>query len=565
MAGEELKLDGLMSEIDELRARLKAAEESFRAVSESASKVAEECLPAEELNRQSAHSREFLEKVLESLTHPFYVIDATDYTIRMANSACRFGELTDTCTCYSLTHNRDNPCDGDHPCPLEIVKATKQPAVVEHVHYDMDGVPRNKEVHGYPILDDQGNVTEMIVYCLDITERRQAEEAVRASQEMLQLVIDNIPQHIFWKDKNSVFMGCNKNFAEDGGFSDPAVLIGKTDYDLPWKKEEADLFRDYDRRVMEADSPILHIIEPQLQADGREAWLDTNKIPLHDAEGNVVGILGTYEDITERRLLEVEKEKARQALEEVYEHERRIAETLQRSFLPDNMPEIDGYAVAQAYRPALSEAAIGGDVYDVFKLPSGNIGLTVADVSGKGLRAARYGAMVKYMVRAHSYRAEDPAEILTLLNSSAAMDLDADTFITCFFGILDPRTGHFSYANAGHEEPLHIPYGTGIPIRLRVTGPVLGLKESSTYGAANINLRENDMLLLYTDGVTDARGAMQPMYIEGLEDHLLCNCGLGAEELVDCLLTEVMRRSGDKLADDVAIVALQVTQSPLSS
>ncbi len=161
---------------------------------------------------------------------------------------------------------------------------------------------------------------------------------------------------------------------------------------------------------MEEDKPILHIIEPLLQADGKEAWLDTNKTPLHDPRGNVVGILGTSEDVTERKLLEVEKENASKALQEVYERERRIAETLQRSFLPDRVPELEGYRIAQAYQPALAEAAIGGDVYDIFRLPSGKVGIAVADVSGKGLQAARYGAMTKYMLRAYSYQNDDPAQ-----------------------------------------------------------------------------------------------------------------------------------------------------------
>jgi len=540
--------EALITEIQELRERLTAAEESFRAVSEAAGKVAAECLPAEEVVRQSEHSKEFLEKVLESLTHPFYVVDASDYTIMMANSAACFGELSEQCTCYALTHRRQAPCGQDHPCPLEIMRKTKQPVVVEHIHYDQNGTPRNKEVHGYPIFDDDGNVVQMIEYCLDITDRRQAEAALRESQTMLQLVIDNIPQHIFWKDRNSVFLGCNRNFAEDAGFGDPSELVGKTDYDMPWKEKEADFYRDYDRRVMEADEPILHIIESQLQSDGNQAWLDTNKIPLHDAQGNVVGILGTYEDITERKQLE--------------ERERRIAETLQRSFLPDTLPEIKGYQLAQAYRPALSEAAIGGDVYDIFRLPGGKVGMMIADVSGKGLQAARYGAMVKYMLRAHSYRTEDPAEILTLLNASVAVDLDIYSFITCFFGILDPQTGRFVYANAGHEEPLHIRAGVDTPVRLSVTGPILNIPEAFVCHSASVDLREGDLLLLYTDGVTDARGAMEPMYIGGLEDHLRANRELPAEGLVDCVLEEVMRRSGDKLADDVAMVAIQVTEQP---
>jgi PAS domain S-box-containing protein len=120
------------------------------------------------------------------------------------------------------------------------------------------------------------------------------------AEEMLQMVMDSIPQYIFWKNRHFVYLGCNRNFALAAGVGEPEKIKGKTDYDLAWKKEEADFFRECDRRVMENDQPEYHIIEPQYQAGGKQAWLDTNKIPLHDSDGNVVGILGTYEDITER-------------------------------------------------------------------------------------------------------------------------------------------------------------------------------------------------------------------------------------------------------------------------
>ncbi len=126
------------------------------------------------------------------------------------------------------------------------------------------------------------------------------EEDLAAAKDMLQMVMDNIPQFIFWKNRNLVYLGCNHNFALAAGVGEPESIKGKTDYDLAWKKEEADFFRECDRRVMENDQPEYHIIEPQLQAGGKQAWLDTNKIPLHGPDGNVVGILGTYEDITER-------------------------------------------------------------------------------------------------------------------------------------------------------------------------------------------------------------------------------------------------------------------------
>jgi PAS domain S-box-containing protein len=134
----------------------------------------------------------------------------------------------------------------------------------------------------------------------EIMERKRTEDALRKSEEMLRLVMDNVPQYIFWKDLNSVYIWCNKNFARAAGVEVPEKIVGKTDYDMAWKKAESDFFREVDHRVMTTNQAECHIIEPQLQADGKQAWLETNKIPLRDAEGKVVGVLGTYEDITER-------------------------------------------------------------------------------------------------------------------------------------------------------------------------------------------------------------------------------------------------------------------------
>jgi PAS domain S-box-containing protein len=191
-------------------------------------------------------------------------------------------------------------------------------AVDEHVDYKIefrslwpDGSIHWMESKGQLLYDETGQAVQMLGTVLDITKRREAEaarqlleEKRRQSQEMLQLVMDNIPQFIFWKDRNSVFSGCNQNFARVAGVGTPENIVGKTDYDLPWKKEESDLFRERDAHVMETDTPEYHVVETQLQADGKQAIVDTNKIPLHDPEGNVVGILGTYEDVTEHKQAE---------------------------------------------------------------------------------------------------------------------------------------------------------------------------------------------------------------------------------------------------------------------
>jgi PAS domain S-box-containing protein len=156
------------------------------------------------------------------------------------------------------------------------------------------------------LKDADGNVIGTLSTARDITERKQAEGALRDSRHMLQAVLDSIPAAVFWKDRDSTYLGGNRTWLEAAGLESSEEVVGKSDYDLPWEKEQADSFREDDRRVMESGVPEFGIIEPYLRADGTHAWAKTNKVPLRDLEGNVVGVLGTYEDITERRRAEEE-------------------------------------------------------------------------------------------------------------------------------------------------------------------------------------------------------------------------------------------------------------------
>ncbi|MGB8225499.1 MAG: ATP-binding protein, partial [Sedimentisphaerales bacterium] len=150
---------------------------------------------------------------------------------------------------------------------------------------------------------------------LEVKVQERTSELSKITQ-MLQIVMDNVPQSIFWKDRNSVYLGCNVNFAKNAGLAKPGDIVGKTDYDLAWKKEESDFYRECDKKVMDSDTPQYHIIESQQQADGKQAWLDASKIPMHDANGKVVGVLGSYEDITERKQADEEMKRLNHELEE---------------------------------------------------------------------------------------------------------------------------------------------------------------------------------------------------------------------------------------------------------
>jgi len=152
----------------------------------------------------------------------------------------------------------------------------------------------------------------------DITNQKKIESELRDNKQMFQLVMDNIPQLISWKDINSVYIGCNSNFARVAGLDNPSEITGKTDYELPWKSSEAESFFEIDQLVMNTNKPEHHIILPQLQADGKEAWLDVNKIPLSNLDENVVGLLSTYEDITDRLKGEKTLKKSEQRYREAY-------------------------------------------------------------------------------------------------------------------------------------------------------------------------------------------------------------------------------------------------------
>ncbi|MBG1241964.1 trifunctional serine/threonine-protein kinase/ATP-binding protein/sensor histidine kinase [Nostoc sp. NZL] len=153
---------------------------------------------------------------------------------------------------------------------------------------------------------------------------QQAQDTLKnlgQTEQFLRLIIDNIPQSVFWKDRNSVYLGCNQKFAQtyENGVSES--VIGKTDYDFSWTREESDSFVECDRRIMESGQAELNIIETVQKADGKQIWSNTNKIPLRDKEGNVFGILGTSEDITEyhqaQQLLQQQKQQLEQALQEL--------------------------------------------------------------------------------------------------------------------------------------------------------------------------------------------------------------------------------------------------------
>ncbi len=169
---------------------------------------------------------------------------------------------------------------------------------------ELDWIAQAANIAGIAIERDRA-VQTLQQLNQDLENRVQLRtQELQEREQFLQTVLDTFPLSVFWKDVNSVYLGCNQNFLADAGLQTIAQMIGKTDYEMPWRETEADLYRADDRAVIESQTAKLGIVETQHQANGRTIWTETNKLPLRNLQGEVIGILGTYQDISDRKKLE---------------------------------------------------------------------------------------------------------------------------------------------------------------------------------------------------------------------------------------------------------------------
>ena len=248
------------------------------------------------------------------------------------------------------------------------------------------------------------------------------------------------------------------------------------------------------------------------------------------------------------------------ALQAAYHRERHIAGLFQESLLPTYAPRFGAFEFAHKYQAALEEAVIGGDFFDLFPLGESKMGVVMADVSGKGLAAAVQTALLKYTLRGFALEAPDsPASVLARLNDVLCSPMSShDGFVTLFYGVLEVTTGELSYASAGHEPPLRrLGVGGQVVPLPECDGMVLGAMPGVVYEQCRARLDPSDLLLLYTDGLTEARAADGSfLEMEGLSA-LVPRTDVSASEAVTTLYDGAAAFADNVRRDDVAILVLR--------
>ncbi len=264
----------------------------------------------------------FLQNIIESIATPFYVINTEDYRIEIANSAARGLGIGQHNTCYALTHHRESPCQSEeHPCPLAQVKRTKEPFIVEHIHFKPNGEPFYVEVHGYPILDEAGNVVQMIEYSLDITERKAAEAEIRK----LTRSIEQSASSVVITNAQGVIEYVNPAFERISGYT-AAEAVGQNPRILKSGKMPPQYYKEMWDALLRGEVWRGEIINRK--KDSTLYWEFSTISPVEDDQGKITHFVAVKEDITERK-----------RLEEALEQERRKTDALLKNILPDQVAE----------------------------------------------------------------------------------------------------------------------------------------------------------------------------------------------------------------------------------
>ena len=249
----------------------------------------------------------------------------------------------------------------------------------------------------------------------------------------------------------------------------------------------------------------------------------------------------------------VREQEAEAVTRQRFEQELEVARLIQQNFLPKELPDLPGWQIAAYYRPARE---VGGDFYDVIPLPDGRVGFVVGDVTDKGVPAALVMSATRSVLRASAQRLIEPGEVLERVNEHLCPDMPEKMFVTCLYGVLDPKSGHLRFANAGHDLP-YVKTADGV-VELRARGMPLGLMPGMAYEEKEATLQPGESVLLHSDGVVEAHDPDRGMFgFPRLKETVAAVPG--GQPLIDRVLSDLddFTGPGAEQEDDITMVTLE--------
>ena len=497
----------------------------------------------EELDRQKS----YLEQLFNSATEAIVLHDTDDRIVDVNDEFTRmFGYSREEVIGRPINEVVASPDFQEEAARISEQVLRGQRISIESKRKRKDGTLISVSIIGAPIFHNGKQVGDYAIY-RDITEHQKAEEEIHIQKTYLEKLFNSAPEAIVLHDNDDRVVDINEEFTRMFGYKREEA-IGQRINDLVAPDE----FRDEAEGL---SSKVTH--GNRVEKDSKRRRKDGTLIdvwilgaPITDA-GKQMGVYAIYRDITERK----RAEEARYRLSE----EMRLARQIQMNLLPKSDPVVPGYDITGTNHPA---SGVGGDYYDFIYLEDGRLAIGIGDVSGKGLAASMVMANLQATIRSLTNFDPDPKACLERANKLLCRSTDSRTFVSFFYGILDPKENTLVYANAGQDLPvLFSVEHASIPLANR--GIALGLKEDTCYRTETVKIKPGDRLLIYTDGITEAMNADME---EFGEEELLRTVSqtppaVSAGELVEIILTKVRDHMGyAPQNDDMTVVVLKMKE-----
>jgi len=369
-----------------------------------------------------------------------------------------------------------------------------------------------------PLVGENGEIIGTFGISRDVTDNKQAREALVAHHRLLETLIEILPCRIFIKDAGGRIQLSNEAYREALGITNAEDLYGRRLDEIITDPTVTQMTSD-DRRVLDGES-ILNREEFDASPLGRSRWNLLSKVPLLDLNGKVQGIVGMSADITPQKEAEDRALRSQHALElrtREMESELALAREMQTELMQASIQNVrEAVDLTAPFAPHLVYvyqpcAHVAGDFFQAVPLSSGKFGMLVCDVMGHGVKAALVTTLIRGLLQEFVSRDLKPGHLLAALNERLCTMLDKPTmprFVTALYATVDVTTGHLLVANAGHPWPLWMDdKASPVPISVDESGPALGLIPGASYFTEERLLSPGTRILLYTDGLTEEPNA----------------------------------------------------------
>jgi serine phosphatase RsbU (regulator of sigma subunit)/HAMP domain-containing protein len=313
------------------------------------------------------------------------------------------------------------------------------------------------------------------------------------------------------------------------------------------------------RAVQVTDPEALRAVDADLAAKGVQAALS---VPLR-LGGRTIGavevLARTPRDFGASgvRLLETFADRVALAVDNAraYERQQEIGRIIQQALMPAATVRLPGVAVAGRYQPSRE---VGGDFYAILPLEGGCVGLAIADVAGKGIPAATLAARTRYLLEALAMDGRDPADVLMRVNAALANDAGTNLFVSLYYAVFAPASGVLRSACAGHLPPILLRASAAAPLPLDTSGVLLGILPGARYESRETSVRAGDVLVLYTDGITEARRTDGELFgDQRLAAAVAAARGGTPEEIAEAVMHAVAEWAGARQRDDRALAVIR--------